>query len=168
EAAVAHHAATGKTTLLDVAIKFADYIDSVFGDEPGKRMGYPGHQELELALFKLWKTTGEQRYYDLAQFFMEKRGTGFFAKEHGVPLEEYNGEYWMDNALLRNHRKIVGHAVRSVYYLSAATDYAAESKDEGVLEMIHRVWNNTTGANMYVTGGIGSSAANEGFTEDFD
>ncbi len=168
EAAVAHHAATGKRTLLDVAIKFADLIDSVFGNDPGKREGYPGHEELELALIKLWRVTGEQRYFDLAKFFLESRGTAFFAKEHGVDPAKYDGSYWQDNARLREHKKIVGHAVRAVYLLSGATDYAAVTGDEGVIKMLDRVWHNTTGANMYVTGGIGSSAKNEGFTHDFD
>jgi len=168
EAAVAHHQATGKRTLLDVAIKFADYIDSVFGSAPGKRMGYPGHEEIELALFKLWRLTGEKRYYDLAAFFLESRGQGFFAKEHDTPLEEYDGKYWQDDAPLRDYPKIAGHAVRAVYLLSGATDYAAVSKDKRLLQMLDRVWNNTTGANMYVTGGIGSSAKNEGFTFDYD
>jgi len=168
EAAVAHHQATGKRTLLDVAIKFADYIDFVFGSGPGKRMGYPGHEEIELALFKLWRLTGEKRYYDLAAFFLESRGQAFFATEHNTPLEEYDGKYWQDDAPLRDYPKIAGHAVRAVYLLSGATDYAAETKDKGLLQMLDRVWNNTTGANMYVTGGIGSSAKNEGFTFDYD
>ena len=168
EAAVAHHAATGKRTLLDVAIKFADYIDSVFGDEPGKREGYDGHEEIKIALIKLWRVTGEQRYFDLAEYFLEARGTGFFAREHNTPLDKYNGEYWQDNARIREHKKIVGHAVRAVYLFSAATDYAAVKQDPTLIEAIDRVWDNTTGANMYVTGGIGSSAKNEGFTTDYD
>lgn len=168
EAAVAHHQATGKRTLLDVAVRFADYIDSVFGDGPGKRMGYPGHEEIELALFKLWRVTGEQRYFDLAKFFLDNRGAGFFATEHGTDPAKYDGKYWQDHAPLRYHTKMVGHAVRAAYLMSGATDYAAVTSDTALMRMLDRVWKNTTGRNMYVTGGIGSSAANEGFTHDFD
>ena len=81
EAAVAHYQATGKTTFLNIATRYADYIDSVFGPPP-KRLGYPGHPEIELALIKLWRATGNQRYFELARFFVENRGRKFFATEH--------------------------------------------------------------------------------------
>ena len=90
EAAVAHYNATGKKNFLNIATKFADYIDSVFGDETGKRAGYAGHPEIELALMKLWKTTGNDRYLKLAQFFTLHRGEKFFAKEHNIPLDKYS------------------------------------------------------------------------------
>ncbi|MGC8834946.1 MAG: glycoside hydrolase family 127 protein, partial [Armatimonadota bacterium] len=168
EAAVAHYQATGKKTLLNVATRFADYIDSVFGDGPGKRMGYPGHPEIELALVKLWRATGEKRYFNLARFFIENRGRKFFAQEHGTPLDQYDGSYWQDNVPIREHNAIVGHAVRAGYLLSGVVDVARETGDEGLLAMVDRVWKNTTQKRMYVTGGIGPSAHNEGFTEDYD
>jgi len=168
EAAVAHYLATGKKTLLNVATKYADYIASIFGDGPGKRMGYPGHPEIELALVKLWRVTGEQRYFDLARFFVENRGRGFFAQEHGIPLEKYDGTYWQDNVPIREHTAIVGHAVRAAYLMSGVVDVAAQTHDEGLLRMVDRVWRNTTQKRMYVTGGIGPSASNEGFTTDYD
>jgi DUF1680 family protein len=168
EAAVAHYQATGKKTLLNVATRFADYIDSIFGEGPGKRMGYPGHPEIELALVKLWRATGEKRYFNLARFFIENRGRKFFAQEHGTPLEQYDGSYWQDNVPIREHRAIVGHAVRAAYLLSGVVDVARETGDEGLLAMVDRVWKNTTQKRMYITGGIGPSAHNEGFTEDYD
>jgi len=168
EAAVAHFQATGKRTLLNVACRFADHIASIFGDGPGKRMGYPGHPEIELALVKLWRATGEKRYFDLARFFIENRGRKFFAQEHGTPLDRYDGSYWQDNVPIREHRAIVGHAVRAAYLLSGVVDVAAETGDQGLLDMVDRVWRNTTQKRMYVTGGIGPSASNEGFTEDYD
>ncbi|MBV9851555.1 MAG: glycoside hydrolase family 127 protein [Armatimonadetes bacterium] len=168
EAAVAHFQATGKRTLLEVATKFADHIDSVFGDAPGERMGYPGHPEIELALVKLWRVTGERRYFDLARFFVVNRGRKFFADEHGTPHEEYRGEYWQDHLPIREHAAIVGHAVRAGYLYSAVVDVAAETGDAELLQMAERVWDNTTNRRMYVTGGIGSSAHNEGFTGDYD
>ncbi len=168
EAAVAHSQATGKRTLLDVAIRLADNIGSVFGGGPGKRMGYPGHPEIELALVKLWKITGEQRFFDLARFFVENRGRRFFADEHQTPIDQYDGAYWQDDIPIRDHRNIKGHAVRACYLLSGATDVAAQTGDAGLLRMINRVWKNTAMRNTYLTGGIGPSAHNEGFTEDYD
>jgi hypothetical protein len=168
EAAVAHFQATGKRNLLNVAIKLADHIDSVFGAGPGKRMGYPGHPEIELALIKLWRATGQQRYFDLARFFIENRGRKFFAEEHKTPLEQYDGTYWQDDVPIYEHRNIKGHAVRAVYLLSGAVDVAAETQDARLLKMVNRVWRNTTQRNTYLTGGIGPSAHNEGFTVDYD
>lgn len=166
EAAVAHFQATGKRNFLNVAIKLADHIDSVFGD--GKRMGYPGHPEIELALVKLWRATGEKRYFNLAKFFIVNRGQHFFAKEHNTDPARYDGTYWQDNVPIREHKSIVGHAVRAGYLMSGVVDVARETGDEGLLKMVNRVWRNTTERNMYITGGIGPSASNEGFTHDYD
>jgi hypothetical protein len=168
EAAVAHYQATGKRTLLTVAQKYADYMCKVFGPGPGQRMGYPGHPEAELALVKLWKATGEKRYFDLARFFVENRGSHFFATEHHTPLDQYDGSYWQDNVPIRDHKRIVGHAVRAAYLFAGVTDVMAETGDEGLRKMIDRVWRNTSERNTYLTGGIGPSAHNEGFTEDYD
>jgi DUF1680 family protein len=166
EAAVAHYQATGKRTFLNVATKLADHIDSVFG--PGKRLGYPGHPEIELALVKLWRVTGEERYFNLARFFIENRGRKYFAQEHHEPLDQYDGTYWQDDVPIYDHRTIKGHAVRATYLLSGCTDVAAEDGDAALLRMINRVWRNTTEKNLYLTGGIGPSASNEGFTHDYD
>ncbi len=167
EAAVAHYQATGKTNFLTVARKFADNIDSVFGPPP-KRMGYSGHPEIELALIKLWQVTGEKRYFDLARFFVESRGQRFFATEHRTPLDRYDGSYWQDDVPICDHQNIKGHAVRAAYLMSGTTDIVRETGDEKLLKMLNRVWRNTTERNMYLTGGIGPSAHNEGFTEDYD
>jgi DUF1680 family protein len=166
EAAVAHYRATGKRNFLEVAARFADHIGSVFG--PGKRMGYPGHPEIELALVKLSQATGETRYFELTRFFIENRGQKYFATEHQTPLDRYDGTYWQDDMPIFDHTRIKGHAVRAAYLLSGATDVAAKTQDPRLLKMINRVWRNTTEKNMYVTGGIGPSAHNEGFTVDYD
>jgi DUF1680 family protein len=168
EAAVAHFQATGKKNFLDVATRFADYMDSVFGSGPGKRMGYCGHPEVELALVKLWRTTGERRYFELARFFIENRGRKFFAEEHHIPLEKYDGSYWQDDVPIFDHKVIKGHAVRAAYLLSGVADVMRETGDERLAAMTQRVWENTVLRNMYVTGGIGPSAHNEGFTTDYD
>lgn len=168
EAAVAHFQATGKRNLLQVATRFADHIDALFGAAPGKRIGYPGHPEIELALVKLWRVTGEHRYFDLARFFIENRGQKFYAREHSTPLDKYDGSYWQDDVPIYDHQNIKGHAVRAAYLLSGAVDVAAETGDQRLLAMIDRVWRNTAHKNTYVTGGIGPSAQNEGFTVDYD
>lgn len=176
EAAVAHHQATGKTNFLAVARRFADHIDSVFGPPP-KRMGYPGHPEIELALVKLARVTGERRYFELAKFFVENRGRQFFAEEHQTPKDRYDGTYWQDDVPICDHRNIKGHAVRAAYLMSGVTDIAAgfgpgasasPLGDTNLLRMLRRVWRNTVERNQYLTGGIGPSAHNEGFTEDYD
>jgi hypothetical protein len=131
-------------------------------------MGYSGHPEIELALIKLWRVTGEKRYFDLARFFVENRGRKFFAEEHKTPLDKYDGSYWQDDLPIYEHRNIKGHAVRAAYLMSGTTDIAAETGDERLLTMLNRVWRNTTERNMYITGGIGPSAHNEGFTVDYD
>lgn len=166
EAAAAHYQATGKTTLLNIATKLADHIANRFGE--GKRMGYPGHPEAELALFKLWRVTGNQSYFELSKFFIEKRGSKFFAKEHNTPLDKYDGDYWSDNVPMREHSSIVGHAVRAAYLFSGVTDLAIETKDQGLTQMLDRVWKSTALKRMFITGGIGPSGSNEGFTVDYD
>ncbi len=167
EAAVAHYQATGKKTFLNIATRYADYIDSVFGPAP-KRLGYPGHPEIELALVKLWRATGNQRYFDLARFFVENRGRKFFATEHHTSLDKYDGSYWQDDVPIYEHQNIKGHAVRAAYLMSGVTDVATQTGDERLLSMLDRVWRNTTERNEYITGGIGPSAHNEGFTVDYD
>jgi DUF1680 family protein len=167
EAAVAHFQATGKTTFLTVATRYADYIDSVFGPAP-KRLGYPGHPEIELALIKLWRATGNPRYFDLARFFVENRGRKFFATEHQTPIDKYDGSYFQDDVPIYDHQNIKGHAVRAAYLMSGVTDVASQTGDDRLLKMLDRVWRNTTERNEYITGGIGPSAHNEGFTVDYD
>jgi hypothetical protein len=167
EAAVAHFQATGKRNFLDVAVKLAGHVNSVFGPEP-KRLGYPGHPEIELALVKLSRVTGDPRYFELAKFFVENRGRHYFATEHRTPPEKYDGSYWLDDVPIFDHEKIKGHAVRAAYLMSGATDVAGQTGDERLLAMLDRVWRNTTEKNLYITGGIGPSAHNEGFTVDYD
>jgi len=168
EAAAAHRQATQSKTLLNIATKYADLLCNTFGDGTGKRPGYCGHPEIELALVKLSRITGEKKYFDLAKHFVDTRGSHFFAREHNTPDDKYDGEYWQDNCPIREHDHIVGHAVRAAYLMSACTDIGAETSDESLLKMVRRIWRNTTERNTYITGGIGPSAANEGFTHDYD
>ena len=127
EAAVAHYQATGKRSLLDVTCRYVDYIDTVFGREEGKRRGYCGHAEVELALMKLYRATGERRYLDLAHYFVEERGQqpSYFDEEARSRGEDpaafwaQTYEYCQSHMPVREQEKVVGHAVRAMYLYSA-------------------------------------------------
>src|SRR5262249_16849367 len=147
EAACAHNLATGKRTLLDIATRYADLLCATFGDGPGQRPGYCGHPEVELALVRLARVTGQQKYFDLAAHFVSTRGSKFFASEHQESLETYNGEYWQDNCPVRDHEHVVGHAVRFAYLMSACVDVGVGAGDDGLLRMTRRVWRNTAERN---------------------
>jgi uncharacterized protein len=164
EAAVAYYDATGKRKFLDVVIKWADYFDSVFG--PGKRDWVTGHEELELALVKLYKTTHNEKYLKLANWLLEERG-------HKL-AKGYTWTDWKDTAYtqdvvpVREQKEITGHAVRAMYLYTGAADVAALTGDDGYLKAMRNVWEDVVYRNMYITGGIGSAGSNEGFTVDYD
>lgn len=164
EAAVAYYEATGKRKFLDVVIKWADYFDSVFG--PGKRHWVTGHEELELALVKLFRVTKNEQYLKLSNWLLEERG-------HRL-AKGYTWTDWKDTAYaqdavpVREQKEITGHAVRAMYLYTGTADVAAYTGDEGYLKAMRRVWEDVVYRNMYITGGIGSAGSNEGFTTDYD
>jgi uncharacterized protein len=153
EAAVAYFQATGKRTLLDVAIKNANLIDKEFGW--GKIEKYPGHQEIEIGLVKLYRITGDKKYLDLAKFFLDVRGPGGW-------------EYNQAHLKVVDQREPVGHAVRAMYMFSGMADVAALTGDTAYLHAIDRIWENVVNKKMYITGGIGQTGGNEGFGPDYD
>ena len=159
EAAVAHHRATGKTTLLDVATKFADRIDELFG--PHGRHEVPGHEEIELALVKLAQETGEKRYMDLAEFFLDIRGDE-------SKREKIFGDYCQDHQPVRQQAEIVGHAVRAMYLYAGVADMAAHTGDDGYIEAMDRLWQDVVKRKMYITGGIGARHSGESFGDPFE
>ncbi|WP_276255991.1 glycoside hydrolase family 127 protein [Halomontanus rarus] len=189
EAAVAHHRATGESSLLEVATRLADHVDSVFGSEID---GVPGHEEIELALVKLARVTGEQRYLDLARYFVELRGrddrlewefehveeiAGYDPEDGGIAEGardvfyedgEYDGSYAQAHAPFFEQEAVEGHSVRAMYYYAGVADLAAETGDEELIDHLESLWENMTEKRMYVTGGIGSSEYGERFTEDYD
>jgi DUF1680 family protein len=176
EAAVAYHQATGKRKLLDVMCRYADHIAATFGPGPGQKAGYCGHEEIELALVRLARETGEQRYMELARFFVDARGQQphYFdieARARGEdPLDyvHHTPEYTQAHLPVRQQTKVVGHAVRAMYLYSGMADIAAEYADDSLTKALEVLWDDLTGKQMYVTGGIGSSAKNEGFTQHYD
>ena len=152
EAAVAHYQATGKRTLLDIALKSADLVNKDFGWDKVKV--YPGHQVIEMGLVKLYRATGEKKYLDLARFFLDIRGP---------KGQEYN----------QAHKKVVdqteavGHSVRATYMYSGMADIAAIEKDEAYLNAITKIWEDIVYGKMYLTGGIGATGGNEGFAAPY-
>ncbi len=176
EAAVAHFQATGKRTLLDTMCRYADYIETVFGTAPGKKHGYPGHEEIELALVKLYRVTGEQRYLHLGQYFVNERGRQpqYFDEEarirgdNPVDYQHKTHEYSQSHMPVREQHTVVGHAVRAMYLYSAMADLARELRDQSLFDADQRLWTNLCATRMYITGGLGPSQHNEGFTADYD
>lgn len=181
EAGVAHHEATGSRKLLDAVCRFADHIDARFGAEPGKRRGYCGHEEIELALVRLYHATANDRYLRLARYFVDERGRAphYFDVEADSavyrpwgPAHGQGGEaryvYMQAHKPLREQSQVVGHAVRAMYIYSAMADLAAETGDSELLQACRRLWDDLTLGNMYITGGIGATRTNEGFTSAFD
>ncbi|HCF94146.1 MAG TPA: six-hairpin glycosidase [Verrucomicrobia bacterium] len=158
EAAVAHYQATGKRTLLDVAIKNADLIAREFG--PGKRQDPPGHEEIEIGLARLYRVTGDSKYLDLAKFFLDVRGRadthtlyGFYAQDHLPVIEQ---------------KEAVGHAVRAGYLYSGMADIAALTGDAQYVDAIGTIWDNIVSKKLYLTGGIGARHAGEAFGDNYE
>jgi DUF1680 family protein len=158
EAAVAHYQATGKRTLLNVALKSANLVARTFG--PNGRHDVPGHEEIEIGLIKLYRVTGEERYLDLAKFFVDQRGNAAGHKLYG--------EYAQDHLPFFEQREAVGHAVRAAYLYSAATDLAALTGDERYVASLDAIWNDVVGRKLYVTGGIGAAGQWEGFGPPYE
>lgn len=163
EAAVAYYQATGKRKLLDVSIRMADHMISLFG--PDKRHWVPGHEEIELALVKLYRITKEQKYLDFAYWLLEERGHGYGSKGNEG---EWDPFYYQDAVPVRDLESISGHAVRCMYLYCGMADVAALKHDTAYIAAMDRLWDDVVLRNMYVTGGIGSSKNNEGFTDDYD
>jgi uncharacterized protein len=160
EAAVAYYNTTGKRKLLDVAIRFANHIDSTFRLQ--NRHWVSGHQEIELALVKLYRTTGDKRYLDLSDWYLQQRGHGYFMNWSG------NQDYCQDTYPVKEQSQITGHAVRAMYLYTGAADVSAAKADTGYMKAMKQIWEDVVFRNMYITGGIGSSGRNEGFSVDFD
>ncbi len=159
EAAVAHFRATGKRTLLDVAIRFADHIDGIFG--PEKRHDVPGHEEIELGLVKLSQVTGEKKYFDLAKFFLDIRG------RVSDKRPKINGPYCQDHQPVTEQSEPTGHAVRAMYLYSGMADVAAATGDPAYMKALDRLWVNTVQRKMYITGAIGSTRRGEAFGANY-
>ena len=178
EAAVAYYRGTGKRKFLDCMCRFADLICDTFGFEEGKIHGYPGHEEVEIGLIKLYQVTGNKRYLDQAKYFVDARGVGenYFLQEFARPdykrifpeFADYTPAYSQSHLPVRQQTTAEGHAVRAVYLYCAMADLAEAYGDTELLHACETLWENMTQKRMYITGGIGSSGILERFTVDYD
>jgi len=160
EAAVAHYQATGKRSLLNIAIKNADLVNQVFGAGKGQKKVPSGHPIVEMALVKLYRATNDEKYLKLARFFIDETGKG----TDGHKLNEYS----QDHKAIVEQDEAVGHAVRLGYLYSGVTDVASLMHDKPLMEATKRVWENVVSKKLYITGGIGSRAQGEGFGPNYE
>jgi len=171
EAAVAHYQATGKRTLLDVAVKSADLVCAVFGKK--KRPGFPGHEEIEIGLIKLYRVTGDKNYLEQARLFVSRRGhkehreNSFwkYAMAHRSLLRQ---EYAQAQKPIEEQSRAVGHAVRAGYFYAGVADVAALTNDRQYMEAIDKIWNDLVSKKLYLTGGIGSRQGGEAFGGNYE
>ncbi len=165
EAAAAHYLATKKRNLLDIALKNADLVCSVFG--PDKKHVAPGHEIVEMGLVKLYRITGKKEYLATAKYFIEERGhfNGYDAKS----IDEWkNGSYWQDNIPVVQQEEAEGHAVRAGYLYSAVADVAALTGDDSLLRAIDKIWTNVVEKKFYVQGSVGAIGAGERFGDNYE
>jgi len=158
EAAVAYYQATGKRKILDVAIRLADCIDSVFG--PDKKRDIPGHEEIEIGLVKLYHATGNEKYLKLAKFFLDERG-----RAHD---RELYGPYCQDHKPVVEQDAAVGHAVRAGYLYCGMADVASLTGDADYVKALDRIWQDIVSKKLYITGGIGATRKGEAFGDGYE
>ena len=164
EAGIAYYNTTGKDKLLNIAIRLIDHIDSTF--RKSNRNWVSGHQEIELALMKLYHHTQQRKYLELAEWFLAQRGHGY---GKGVIWDEWKDpEYCQDKIPVKQQTEITGHAVRAMYMYTGAADVAAVTNDIGYVNAMNTIWQDVVYRNMYITGGIGAQGRNEGFGVDYD
>ncbi len=164
EAAVAHYQATGKESLLDVAIKNADLICRTFGPKKGQIRNVPGHQEIEIGLVKLYRLTGDRKYLDMAKFFLDERG-----RYNGRTVHSHNNSitYCQDDKPVVEQTEPHGHVVRAVYMYSAMADIAALTGDGRYTKAVDAIWNNIVSKRLYLIGSMGVHGYLEGFGPDY-
>ena len=164
EAGIAYYNTTKKDKLLNVAIRFADHIDSMFRLQ--NRHWVSGHQEIELALMRLYHHTKNRKYLQLAEWFLDQRGRGY---GKGVIWDKWKQpEYCQDAVPVKQQKEITGHAVRAMYLYTGAADVAAVTNDREYIHAMNTIWEDVVYRNMYLTGGIGSQGSNEGFGHDYE
>lgn len=176
EGAVAYWQVTGRDRFLNIMWRYIDHVRATFGREPGQKRGYDGHPEVELALVKLYRATGDARALELAFYFVDERGQKphYFDEEAQARNEppgrftQKTHEYSQSHKPVREQTKVVGHAVRAMYLYTAMADLAALKSDDGLARACETLWDDLMLTKMYVTGGLGPSASNEGFTRDYD
>jgi DUF1680 family protein len=178
EGAIAYFQATGKRRFLDVMLRYADHLASRFGPGPSQTIAFCGHPEIELALYKLYEVTKEERYRELSRFFVEERGRHPEVLDNDKVIQWGAGgptlnpwhqkDYYQDHAPVRDQDHADGHAVRAMYLYCAMADQWRLTGDESLGRALEKLWDNVTQKRMYVTGGLGSQGVCERFTVDHD
>ena len=182
EGAIAYYEGTGKRKLLDAVCRFADYVAKRFGRQDGQVRGYPGHEIAEMALVRLYETTHEQRYLDLAQYFVEERGRQPYifdiqaaerAKREGNEQYKPNDDpnryaYYQAHKPVAEQSEAVGHAVRAGYLYSGVADVARLTGDPDLLAACKTLWRNIVDKKLYITGGVGGTSHGEAFSFNYD
>ncbi|ANZ61132.1 glycoside hydrolase family 127 protein [Secundilactobacillus paracollinoides] len=181
EAGVAYYQATGNQKALDIATRMADCIDRNFGLEEGKIPGYDGHPEIELALARLYEATDDQKYLDLAHYFLNQRGQdpAFFEKQIALDgdsvdrdlipgMRDFTREYYLAGEPIADQKVPHGHAVRVVYLCTGMAYVARYTRDAALLAACDRFWNDIVKRQMYITGNIGQTTTGEAVTYDYD
>lgn len=177
EAAVAWYQATGERKLLDAMLRFARHIADYIGHGEGKIPGVPGHEEIELALCRMYDVTGEDFLLDLASYFVDERGQEpdylvvehpDHSNDHWSGIADLGRKYAQHQAPVREQEKLEGHAVRALYLVTGMADVAQRKKDAGLLNAARRLFLNAVDKRMYITGGVGSTCIGEAFTYDYD
>ncbi|MCM1044943.1 MAG: glycoside hydrolase family 127 protein [Candidatus Gastranaerophilales bacterium] len=181
EGAISYYQATGKDKLLKAALRYGDFVNSVFGPEEGRLQGYPGHEIAEMALARLYELTGEKKYLDLGKFFIDMRGRKpyYFDLEEKERAEHEGRVYREDadpnryayhqaNQPVREQTEAVGHAVRAVYLYSGMADMARLTRDQELYQACERLWNSIVREKLYITGGIGGTHMGEAFSYPYD
>ena len=168
EAAIAYDQATGKRKLLDVMERYCDCIERAFITEKTAAFNTPGHEEIELALFKLYRYTKNEKYKRMAEFFLTNRGTEQDHETFEPANWKLEKEYAQDNADIYHLEEAFGHSVRALYLYSGIADMALENNDKALKESLDRVWNDIVNRKLYITGGVGSTRVGEMFTVPYD
>ena len=168
EAAIAYDRATGKRKLLDIMERYCDCIERAFITEKTAAFNTPGHEEIELALFKLYRYTKNEKYKRMAEFFLTKRGTDEDHETFAPSNWPFEREYAQDNADIYHLEEAFGHSVRALYLYSGIADMALENDDKALKASLDRVWNDIVNRKLYITGGVGSTRVGEMFTVPYD
>lgn len=162
QAAVAQVRGTGRRELLDVAVRLADHLVATFGDGDGQLREVDGHPVVEMGLVELYRETGTRAYLDLAQWFVEARGTGIIEGHGKEPT------YFSDRVPVREATTVEGHAVRAVYLGAGAADVAIETGDAELLAALDTQYRSMERGKQYVTGGLGARWEGESFGDPFE
>ena len=163
EAAVAYYRATGKRKLLDVMEKYLDYIRKIFMIEKSASFITPGHEEIELALIKLYELTGDKKHLEMCSFFVDNRGNDVDVEYRGVAHK-----YSQSHLPVREQKTAEGHCVRACYLYTAMVDLARHTGDRELLDSCKKIFDDIAEKKMYITGGIGSAGRGEAFTIPYD